>query len=135
VEGGNESARQVGLITDRMSFQMAIHTLRRDVWSISFVTYSRKGRLVENFEHKFVRIVDPTTGTEFEKFKYRVEESKRWSVVLIGGLYFRDNLWAFQPSVKWFPMTDGYEKINEVSAAVWRDELVEHNQVEIDGVK
>jgi hypothetical protein len=136
LSNAHQFARRLGwgrseYFEDQLNFEIAIDRLPPEIWSISFVGYSRSNYSVHMFKRKFLRIIDPATGTELEMFNYRIEESKEKDVVLIGGLYFAEDLWTFKPSLRLFAVPGGADKIHQATAGVWMEELARQHLLSV----
>jgi stress response protein SCP2 len=129
----SQFALRLGLLSseffcDRINLEIALDRLPPDVSSIVFVTFAQGPDPLYKFRRKFLRIVDPASAVELAMFNYRIEYSEAYDALLVGGLYFERDLWAFKPSGKQFQVPGGYDAILEVAGPLWVNELVDHIQ-------
>jgi stress response protein SCP2 len=89
---------------DRWCVTLDLDRLPPDVWSVSFAAQSTRASIcVHRFKRKFLRIMEPRSKVELELFNVRMqEESDRDDALLLGGLYFAQDLWTFAPVGKKF---------------------------------
>jgi hypothetical protein len=126
--------------TDRWCVTLDLARLPPDVWSVSFVAFSPEKihfgaqgpmgqamvtpgmqRCLHEFKRKFLRIMEPHSKVELELFNVRMqEESDRDDALLLGGLYFAQDLWTFAPVGKKFTCRKGLERD---TPSMWNAEL------------
>jgi hypothetical protein len=109
---------------DSSNVRVEIGRLPPDVCSISFVMFDRwKHDRPHEFKRPFVRVIDSQSQKELTLFSFRLEESERDDAILVGGLYFANDLWMFAPVAEKFKVKGDFRKASEVVAPLWVAQL------------